>query len=211
MAKILAGRMKSLVPDLVDGEQTGFVAGRSIQDNLLTFKLCQELAIKYKIPAIVLKVDFVKAYDRLEHKFLWDTLVAMGFDLGVVALIRGLVENSTSRVHFNGMFTEEIQLDRGVRQGCPLAPLLFALSTQPFMAILDDLADQGKIKGFKIGTRHEVLHQLFADDTGILMHSDEASFSNVKEALNVYERISGAKVNLGKSVLIQLDNGPIPS
>ena len=172
-AKIMAGRMKPLVPDLVDSEQTGFAGGRSIQDNLLTFKLCQELAIKLKRAAAFMKVDFIKAYDKLELKFLWDTLLAMGFDVDVVNIIKGLVESGTSKVHFNGMFTDKICLSWGVRLGCPLALILFALSTQPFMAILNNLADKGKINRLKIGVNQEVLLQLFADHTGLFFEADE--------------------------------------
>lgn len=61
--------------------------------------------------------------------FLGDVLHALGFSELFIRLIKGLVCNGTSKVHFNDMFIEEIELERGVRQGCPLAPLLFALFT----------------------------------------------------------------------------------
>ncbi|KAL3683131.1 hypothetical protein R1sor_001153 [Riccia sorocarpa] len=85
---------------------------------------------------IFVKLDFMKAYDRIAHGFIWDTLSAMGMAEDLVERIRGLVIGGTSEVHINGCFTEDFKIGRGVRQGCPLAPLLFAMTTQPLMRAL---------------------------------------------------------------------------
>lgn len=68
-----------------------------------------------------------------------------------------------AKVHFNGLFTQPFPLHRGVHQGCPLAPLLFALSSQPLMLFLKDHATQGNISGIPIMLDQSLLHQLFAD------------------------------------------------
>lgn len=98
----------------------------------------------------LLKVDLVKAHDRVEHIFLWETLTAMGFDKKFIALVRGLIEEGFSKVHFNGLFTMGIPLFKGVRQGCSIAPILFVLSTQPYMSLLAKSAAQGELVGLQI-------------------------------------------------------------
>lgn len=87
-----------------------------------------------------LKLDFSKAYDKVAHLFLWDTLIAMGFSVGVIKVIKGLMVGAKSKIHLNGFFSEEIDLNNGVRHvfpmASPMAPLLYALYTQPLMELL---------------------------------------------------------------------------
>lgn len=79
----------------------------------------------------------------------------MGFSDTFIGLIKGLICNETSKAQFNGLFRDEIELDKGVRRGCPLAPLLFALSTQPLMSLLKLFANEGKLKGIPLGDQGE--------------------------------------------------------
>lgn len=91
-AKILAGWMKGPTRKCVDAQQTGFLKGHSIMDNLLTYKLVQELVTKIRQKVVVLKTDFLKAYDRVDHIFIRGTMLAMGFHRKIVRLAQGLVE-----------------------------------------------------------------------------------------------------------------------
>lgn len=68
--------------------------GRNITDNLLTYKLVKEWVTKTKQEALLLKADFMKAYDRMEHSFIWVVMMAMGFCKHLIKLARGLVENA---------------------------------------------------------------------------------------------------------------------
>ncbi|KAL3690929.1 hypothetical protein R1sor_004580 [Riccia sorocarpa] len=78
IAKILALRLKSMLPDIIDVQQTGFVAGRSIVDNVLSLRLAQEWAATSVQDVLFIKLDFQKAYDRVSHKYLWATMAALG-------------------------------------------------------------------------------------------------------------------------------------
>lgn len=70
LAKILANWLQPLLPKVVDPQKTCFIKGRSIQDNFLAYRFSREQVRQTKQPAIFLKLDFVKAYDRLEDVFL---------------------------------------------------------------------------------------------------------------------------------------------
>jgi hypothetical protein len=147
VSKILASQLKTLLPDLVDLQQTGFVFGRHIQDNILAVKILQEQSRKSKDSlAIMMLLDFTKAYDLVDHKLIRDILERIGFCPEFVTLVQGLITGSSAKVHFNGLFTSWFPLARGIKQGCPLAPLLFALSTQPLMAILKQHLASGAVK-----------------------------------------------------------------
>ncbi|KAL3694277.1 hypothetical protein R1sor_007928 [Riccia sorocarpa] len=207
IAKIIAVRLKGMLPGIIDTQQTGFVAGRNIIDNILSLRLGQEWAQVTQQNTIFVKLDFMKAYDRVAHGFLWDTLEAMGIEEGTMQRIQGLVEGGSSEVHINGSFTEEITVGRGVRQGCPLAPLLFAMTTQPLMLALREEERHGNIQGLNIGDGRALLHQLFADDTGICITAEEEQFDKLKVVIGEFEAASGACLNLQKSVVMQLRPG----
>jgi hypothetical protein len=146
VAKLIANRLKGIVPGLVDAQQTVFIQGRHLQDNVLTMKFAQELAQKSKTPIAMFLIDFSKAYDQIEHFYLWETMSALGFAEEFLDLIRGLVVPGTAKVHFNGLFTQRFALQRGVRQGCPLAPLLYSISTQPLMVLFNEKLKEGCLK-----------------------------------------------------------------
>lgn len=102
MSKILANRLKPIMSLLVDIQQSGFITGRSIVNNILTFKVAKEFTLKKRIQAIALMVDSMKAFDRMDHSFLRDTLRAMGFGDLFIMLVMGLVSRGASKIHTNG-------------------------------------------------------------------------------------------------------------
>lgn len=63
-----------------------------------------------------MKLDFEKAFDWVDHDFLWDTLSAMQLDPMVIVLIQGLVFGAEAKVHINGLFTQSFSLECGVCQ-----------------------------------------------------------------------------------------------
>lgn len=71
--------------------------------------------------------------------------------------------------------------------------------------------DQGNIKGINIGGHHQLLHQLFANDTGIFLHIDEANFHKIMDVIAEYKRVLGVLLNLEKSTFLQLDDSSSPS
>ncbi|KAL3685807.1 hypothetical protein R1sor_003829 [Riccia sorocarpa] len=210
IAKIVAGRLKEMMAGLIDRQQTGFIAGRDIMENVLSLRLAQEWTQVSGQEAVFMKLDFQKAYDRVAHQFLWDTLRSSGMDADNVELIKGLVIGGHSLVHVNGQFTEEFPILRGVRQGCSLAPLLFALTTQPLMKMLRFEEEQGQIECLNIGGNHTLLHQLYADDTGINITLSERNFRSLQHTIGRFKAISGAKLNLNKSLIMPLAPGGLP-
>ncbi|KAL3675268.1 hypothetical protein R1sor_025216 [Riccia sorocarpa] len=204
ISKLLAERLKSLLPGLVNEQQTGFVQGRSIFDSILTVKLGQEWASVTSQQSIFLKLDFVKPYDRVRHQYLWRVLESMGFCSKFLLLLQGLVEDAHSVIHINGTFTWDIKLERGVRQGCPIAPLLFALFTQPLMAMLREAQVQGEVPGLEVGNSRQILDALFADDIGLILQATEENWRAATSVVQRFEVISGAKLNVSKSLVLPI-------
>lgn len=71
--KILAKSLKLYLGFLVDEEQTGFITGRRIQDNILAFGVGRDFVKAKRLHALFVMWDFLKAYDRTTHFFVGDT------------------------------------------------------------------------------------------------------------------------------------------
>ncbi|KAL3682477.1 hypothetical protein R1sor_000499 [Riccia sorocarpa] len=204
ISKLVANMMKPLLPYLIDPEQSGFVPGRKIDDNILSLRLAEEWGKVSGDSNLFVKLDFTKAFDRVSFTFLWHTLRSMGFPEDFIARIRGLMTGGTSKVHVNQAFTSAIKIKRGVRQGCPLAPLLFALSTQPLMCILRVEEEKGSLRGITLPGMQSVLHELFADDTSLFIQATARNFQHARACIEKFERASGASLNVQKSLVMAL-------
>lgn len=210
ISKLLATRLSPHSKHLIRPQQTGFIPGRFILENVSLAWLTHDWVTKHNQPTLFLKLDFEKASDRVEHPSIWAVLERIGLGGTFLMLGQGLLMGASPKVHINGSFTEEIPVTRGVRQGDPLSPLLFALTTQPLMEYLEFKLASGDINGVKISEDLTICHRLFADDVGIFILPDESSFKKLQEALHLYELASGAKLNLAKSVIIPLALPSIP-
>ncbi|KAL3693786.1 hypothetical protein R1sor_007437 [Riccia sorocarpa] len=202
IGKLIANRLKPLLPHLVDEEQTGFIPGRHIDDNILTLRLAEEWGKVSGESNLFVKLDFTKAFDRVSFTFLWHTLRAMGFSEATISRIRGLTAGGTSKVHINQAFTAPIKIKRGVRQGCPLVPLLFALSTQPLMQILRKQEQRGLLRGLQLPGLRSILHELFADDTSLFIKATANDFQRARACIGKFETASGALLNVQKSMVL---------
>jgi len=119
--------MKPWLSQVISPEQFGFLKGRQIFDAV---GAAQEglHTIKTKgIRACLLKIDLIKAYDRVDWGYLRLLLLHIGIDYATVEWIMACVCNVSFSVLVNGSPSEFFYGSRGLRQGCPLSPLLFLL------------------------------------------------------------------------------------
>ena len=105
-------------------------------------------------------IDFEKAFDSFDHKFLLKILHTFNFGPSFIQWIQTFYSNVSSCVINNGFATNYFSVDRGVRQGDPLSPLLFILSLEVMAC---SIRQSDKIQGIKI-KNEEVKLSLFADD-----------------------------------------------
>ena len=97
---------------------------------------------------MVLKLDLVKAFDRVNWTFLRLMLIHIGIPLIGVNWIMGCVTNACFAVLVNGTPSDFFPATRGIHQGCPLSLLLFILIIESLSKIILDAKQKGLIKGF---------------------------------------------------------------
>ena len=151
---------------------------------------------------MALKTDITKAYDRLEWKFLEETMKHMGFDSRWIAWIMNCITTVSFSVLVNGSAHGNIKPMRGIRQGDPLSPYLFILCANVLSHMMKKAEDNKEIKGINVSTRGpSISHLLFADDSLFFTLANLRSCKAIKQILRKYEEISGQAVNLRKSAI----------
>lgn len=137
ITKILYNRMKDCLHELVSENQSAFISGRRITDNIL---LTQELIHNYHLdrgtPRCAFKVDVQKAYDTIDWGFLRRILLGFGFHIRMVSWIMECVSTTTFSLSINGSLHGYFKGKRGLRQGDPLSPYLFTLVMEVLTLII---------------------------------------------------------------------------
>jgi hypothetical protein len=206
MSKCFATKLDPIANRIISPNQTAFIKGRLITDGVLALQeVIHEMKIK-KLGGILLKLDFEKAYDRVNWDFLSEVLHAKGFDPGVVHRLNQLVRNGKTAISINGEIGPFFRNQRGVRQGDPLSPLLFNFVVEALSTMLARANAAGHISGV---VPHLIpgglTHLQYADDTLILIQYEEQQLINLKFVLLCFEEMSGLKINYLKSEVIVLN------
>ncbi len=204
LAKALANRLQLVVSGLVSTDQTGYIKGRFIGDNIRTISDMIDYAQLNHKEGIIALLDFEKAFDSIKWTFLDKVLHSFNFGHQFQKWIRTLYHNFSCCVTNNGHASSFFSLQRGVRQGCPISPLLFVLVVE---VLANRLRTDTNIQGIEIDDQEIKLTQL-ADDTTLFL-KDELSLNRALETLDKFALVSGLKLNRTKTELLKLGRGQL--
>ena len=210
ISKVLANRLKQVLPHIISSTQSAFVPSRLITDNVLV--ACETLHSmrgrrKGKTGLLALKLDISKAYDRVEWAFLKGIMVKLGFPDNWINWVMTCVSTPTFSVLINGKPFGHITPSRGLRQGDPLSPYLFLLCAEGFSSLLFQAEVEGRLHGVSICKRApRISHLLFADDSLLFCQATQKEVNEVNGVLQTYASASGQCINLEKSSVLFSSN-----
>ena len=186
-SKAIARRLGAVMPLLIPANQNSFIKGRSILDAVHTIDDVLEIGkiMMQNESGILLAIDFEKAFDSLNHEFLYQVLQKMGFGPNFLQWIGTFYRNLSTCVPNNGFTTDIFFVKRGVRQGDPLSALLFILALETLLCQIQ--------KAFLINGK-EIKTKLFADDMTCFLR-DTNSYFQLLTSLQNLARYSGLRVN----------------
>ena len=200
MAKTIANRIKTCIHGIINTNQTGFLKNRFIGENIIKALSIIEYAEEENLPALIMFVDYEKAFDSVEWDFVYECLEFFNFSDTIINWVKLLYKNISSCLINNGSLSDFFMPSRGVRQGCPLSPYLFILSAEIF-AISIRMND--RIKGISIGDQTSKIDQ-YADDTFMAFLFDQTSLDEISLTLDKFQQISGLKVNYDKTEILRI-------
>jgi len=186
-ARVVLARLQTLASRVYPESQCGFRAGRSTVDMIFSLRQLQEKCREQQMPLYIAFIDLTKAFDLVSRSGLFRILNKIGCPPRLLAIITSFHENMHSTVCFNGATSEAFPVSSGVKQGCVLAPTLFAI----FFSILLQYAFKDCSEGVYIHTRTDgklfniarlraktkvtkvlIRELLFADDAALTSHTE---------------------------------------
>lgn len=187
-----------MLPKIINEDQTGFISGRYIGENVRILYDLIYYSEKFNLPGMLLLIDFEKAFDSVSWEFLFKVLDYFNFGDSFKKWVKIFYTNIQSCVIVNGHLSEWFYLYRGCRQGDPLSPYLFILCAE-ILAIL--IRNNKDIKGIKIGNT-ELLISQYADDTSIILDGTQKSLESCMNVLQFYAEASGLYINMDKTKVV---------
>jgi exonuclease III len=209
ITKIIANRLKKILPKLIPENQGGFVKGRQILDNIILVQEAIHSSCKKKEKGMVVKLDLANAFDRVRHDFLFAVMRRFGFNQKFIDWVKACITAPWIAPLINGRPAKFFQASRGLRQGCPLSPMLYVLQASVLSFQLQSALQSRALPGIRVvPTVKEVSHTQFADDTLLLGDANLKTARNFKTELDLYKACSGSEINYHKSKIFGWNCNP---
>ncbi len=187
LAAATARAIMPAVIDLVDPCQKGFLAGKNGSDHILDINTLFFEAVEKKEEQLLFLLDTAKAFDSIDHSWVHRILKKVGFPSWLRHFVKGALTSVKVTPFFGTRTNVWIDIDRGVKQGCPLSPLLFLIAYDPLLSALSPLP-------------HLRLFA-FADDLAIATHNILCIYPALS-CLSLFSSLSGLGINKIKSLVL---------
>ena len=199
--RVMANRLHTVLKRLIHPDQTAYQRGRYICSNILLARLVQlQLEQEQGCDSSMLSVDFKKAYDSVSYRYLPRALAAFGlgeeFSKWAMLVTRGF----SARLTVDNELTPPLPLERGLRQGGTLSPLLFILMVEPLAAKIR--LDQS-VSGIPLNARYTAKVSSYSDDFTVYLQSSK-QLPGILSTLDDFGAVSGLRINLSKCWLLPL-------
>lgn len=199
--RVLSNRLRSVIRDIVQADQTYCVPGRNIYDNLHLLRDVIHHANANHLPLAVVSLDQAGAFDAVRHKYLLHTMTAFGFGPVFISYIQTAYRNARCLVRVGPTLTAPIPFQRGIRQGDPMSGFLFSISIEPLLNLCRRALTTNALPltfPWLTTPSPPVVLSSYADDLNFFLTADQG-FQVLSACFTRYACVSGASLNRTKS------------
>ena len=194
--------MKNVLPQIISKEQTCFIPNRTIFDNFFLIRDTITLTKEKNNTLYLLQIDQEKAFDKIDHDFLYETMTKMGFSNTFVQFIKILYQNNTCFIANNGFLPTPVRLEIGLRQGCPLSLPLYVIQGE---VTTININNNQNIKGIKTpNNNREAKISQYADDSNFLL-TEQKSIEPIIDLFEKLNKATGSTINLEKTLVLPIN------
>ena len=201
-AILLLGRFSAERHQRTRDNQGGFRPGRGCIDQIFTLRRVLEHRHKNQQETSACFIDFKTAFDSIDREALWRILLADGVPPKLVNLIRAYYDSTSARVRVLGEESSPFSLTAGVRQGCPLSPVLFNFLIDWVMNQAVDASS-----GCRLSPNLLITDLDYADDI-VVLGETPSSLQTTIDRIAEYAACVNLAINVGKTKLITTYSGP---
>jgi hypothetical protein len=210
LTKVIARRLKPILPGIISLEQSGYVEGRQIMDSVILAHEVIHSLQKTRMPGMILKLDLSKAFDKLSWDYMRAMLLAFGFDHLWVEWILNLTSSAFFSILVNGVPSHPFSPSRGIRQGDPLSPFLFIIMAEGLSRSIHAAIASNSLMGLPLhGISPPISHSQFVDDTLMMGSPTVKEAHSFLSILQSFSEASGLDFNKDKSQIFFF-NTPAP-
>lgn len=196
--KVVSRRLKEVLSKNISMEQFGFLQGRQIHEAIGVAQEALHNLKSKNISGVVLKLDLSKAYDRVSWLYVKMMLIHLGFDIGFVRWVMGCILTASFVVLINIATSPLFKVEQGLRQGCPLSPLIFLLVAEGLSRFLKEAVRRGDLTGLILALGINLTHLLFVDDILLFDRGTRRDIDCLYRGLNMFKTTTGMVINLQK-------------
>jgi hypothetical protein len=210
ITKAYALRLNHVLPKIVDPSQAAYIKGKRITDNIRLLASIKNTLKNDNNKAAIIALDVKKAYDSLSHEYLINVLEEYGFATNFIKIITLLYKENSAKILVNGFLTEDINLQRGVKQGDALSCGLFIIAMDPLIRKLN------RCKEIEYNRNTNNFLSLvpnclaYADDLTVITRPTARAIQVIFNIYSAFTKMSGLELNADKTeILVTGENKPI--
>ena len=191
LANAVRYKAEPTMANFIRKHQKGFLPGRSMLENVVDVEEAMLESSLRDLPHMAWFFDFKAAFPSIAHTYLKKVLAKLGCPHWLLCFVDCLYDNTRCSISLEGRLFEGFQQNAGIRQGCPLSPLLFILAIEPFLRKLWELPGMRTVRAY-------------ADDIAAVTSYEVVVVAALQACFEQFGEVSGMGLNFPKTVGVPL-------